>query len=147
MHVLEFEIFRIMKVLKMTACKLLEWILEPSLGSSDWLRIVKKGFGDLKVKYILNEISFFWEVQNGFWVASYIMQSNKLQVGGHLAWVQTYLTWGSCIGDCIQLKFIYWSLLLVNIYGKVGLSYMFLILKIALLVINSCAFETGLWIC
>ena len=52
-----------------------------------------------------------------------------------------------CIGDCIQLKFIYWSLLLVTIYCKVGLSYMFLIPKIALLVINSCAFETGLWIC
>ena len=44
MHVLKCEIFRIMKVLKMIACKLLEWILEPSLGSSDWLRIVKNRF-------------------------------------------------------------------------------------------------------
>ena len=98
MHVLKFEIFRIMKVLKMIACKLLEWILEPSLGSSDWLRIVKNRFWRFEGQ-IHCEWDFFFlrEVQNDFQVASYIMQSNKLQVGGHPAWVQTYLTWGSAL--------------------------------------------------
>ena len=65
------------------------------LGFSRLIKDSKKPFeGQIHCEW---DFFFLWEVQNDFQVASYIMQSNKLQVGGHPAWVQTYLTWGSAL--------------------------------------------------
>ena len=86
MHVLKFEIFRI---------RMNTWT---QLGFFGLIKDSKKPLLEIwRSNTLWMDFFFLQEVQNDFQVASYIMQSNKLQVGGHPAWVQTYLTWGSAL--------------------------------------------------